>query len=29
MLSTIVLSNVNYAFVINANDVDSQIAAKN
>ncbi|HFU4451406.1 TPA: peptidoglycan hydrolase PcsB [Streptococcus suis] len=29
MLSTVVLSNVNYAFVINANDVDSQIAAKN
>ncbi|MDW8751501.1 CHAP domain-containing protein [Streptococcus suis] len=29
MLSTVVLSDVNYAFVINANDVDSQIAAKN
>ncbi|HFR3976774.1 TPA: peptidoglycan hydrolase PcsB [Streptococcus suis] len=29
ILSTVVLSNVNYAFVINANDVDSQIAAKN
>lgn len=29
MLSTIVLSNVNYMSVINANDIDSQIAAKN
>lgn len=28
MLSTVVLSNVNYVAVINANDVDSQIAAK-
>ncbi|HEM4053504.1 peptidoglycan hydrolase PcsB [Streptococcus suis] len=29
MLSTVVLSNFNYVAVINANDVDSQIAAKN
>lgn len=29
MLSTVVLSNVNYVAVISANDVDSQIAAKN
>ncbi|HEL1619464.1 TPA: peptidoglycan hydrolase PcsB [Streptococcus suis] len=29
MLSTVVLSNVNYLAVINANDIDSQIAAKN
>ncbi|HFU3800250.1 TPA: peptidoglycan hydrolase PcsB [Streptococcus suis] len=28
MLSTVVLSNINYVAVINANDVDSQIAAK-
>ncbi|MFX3970701.1 peptidoglycan hydrolase PcsB [Streptococcus suis] len=29
MLSTVVLSNANYVAVISANDVDSQIAAKN
>ena len=29
MLSTVVLSNVSYVTVISANDIDSQIEAKN